>query len=203
MGELTAETFAEWLHPSDIVNHFYQQGLGDDEAQARTAAMLSDGLLRAGAGRLIANGRDVGLALIPRELWSALAKTDVWSTGRFRISGPASGGGQFSVSGYDVRIDPKEQSLPPPGDGPSAPADRPKPTQGKRGGRRSGKHGEPIARVTKRLLSITAADLAAYTAEAVASELIDQYRALGLPPPHEDNARADARGILRAVRSEG
>lgn len=202
MSGPTEDEFQTWLHPSDMVEHFFQQGLGDDEAKARTIAMLSDGLLRAAAAKLVANGRDAGLALIPRKIWPAVARTNIWSTGRFHFNGPSSNGGQFSISGYDVRIDPQEQILPAPSTK-SAGDPAPIPAPAKRAGRRAGKHGEPIARVTKRLLSCSTAELATYTADALASELIAEYRSLGLPPPHEDNARTDARGILRAVREEG
>lgn len=70
----------------------------------------------------------------------------------------------------------------------------------KTGGRPSGKHGEPIARITIRLIGQTDKQRAATTAASLANDLIDEYRALDLPPPSLDNAERDAAGILRAVR---
>ena len=78
----------------------------------------------------------------------------------------------------------------------SAPAAAPR----SKGGRRAGKHGQPIARVTRRLLALPPAQLASYTVAAVAAELAEEYRKLGHQPPHPDNAEKDAAGILRAVK---
>jgi hypothetical protein len=77
----------------------------------------------------------------------------------------------------------------------------PAPKQTNSGGRPAGKDGEPIARVTLRLLNLSAEKLATYTHEALGSELIDEYKSLGLAPPSLDNAKRNAGGILRAVRS--
>lgn len=122
MGELSTEAFAEWLIPSDVVNHFFQQGMGDAEAHARTLAMLCDGLLQAAAGQLIVNGEDRGLALIARELWPVAGKTQVWTTDRFRLSGQDKDGKPWSISAYDVRIDRDIRSLTPPERRASSPA---------------------------------------------------------------------------------
>lgn len=108
MGELTAEAFADWLPPSDVVNWYYQQGLGDDEAEARVAAMLRDGLLRAAATQLVVDGRDLGLTLLERGLWERAIHARFWSTGRFRLRQ-----GNQVISAYDVRIDRDVQTLPP------------------------------------------------------------------------------------------
>ena len=114
MGEPSDEAFANWLHPSDVVEGYYQQGRGNDEAEALTLAMLCDGLLQAAAGQFIVNGKDLGLALIPRDIWPFAGKTDVWSTGRFRFAQPSGTDKPWSISAYDVRIDPEIRELPAP-----------------------------------------------------------------------------------------
>lgn len=43
MGVLTAETFADWLHPTDLIEHYHQGG--EPDAKAYVTALLSDGLL--------------------------------------------------------------------------------------------------------------------------------------------------------------
>lgn len=110
MGELSAESFADWLHPSDVIEHYHQRG--EREPEAYVIALLCDGILQAAAGQLIINSRDFGLALIPRELWPLAAKTDVWITGRFRLSGRKPGGEQTAISAYDVRVDRDIRTLP-------------------------------------------------------------------------------------------
>lgn len=126
MGEPKAEAFADWLIPSDMIEVFYQRG--EPEPMALVIAMLSDGLLRSGARRLVVDGRDLGKRLIPRELWQAVSRTDVWKTDRFRLSGQRENGTPWSVSAYDVRIDPNAQTIPPPVPGPP-----PQPAQKARG----------------------------------------------------------------------
>lgn len=129
MGELSAESFADWLHPSDVIDHYIS--LGQDEAKAKTIAMLCDGLLQAAAGQFIVDGKDCGLTLIPREFWRAVSKTDVWSTGRFQVPVQKDSGDRRIVSGYDVRIDRDIRKLPKPepkgesGETPPAPEDHP------------------------------------------------------------------------------
>ncbi len=125
MGELTSEGFEDWLHPSDLVEHFYQQGLGNDGAKARVVAMLSDGLLRAGAKQLIVNGIDRGHVLVPRDIWPAASRTNVWVSGDFRLAG-SNDGRPWSISAYDVRIDPEEQRLPRSSATHSAPVEQPR-----------------------------------------------------------------------------
>lgn len=94
----------------------------------------------------------------------------------------------------DQEVDANPPTAPPPA----------KPTKrvtGK-GGRPAGKHGQPMARVTRRLLKMSPGDLASCTVDSVAAELTAEYQELGLPPPHPDNAWKDAAGILRVVREE-
>lgn len=194
----TAAEFASWLDPSDVLDFYLQQG--DPAPKDRVIAMLCDGLLQAGAAQLILNGHDAGLALILPRLWGMAGKSDVWSTGRFRIAAINPNGKSLHVSAYDVRIDPQIREAVSPLVAPDpAPT---VPTGTAKGGRPAGRHGEPIARVTKRLLAMLPTDISGYTVEAVAAELIEEYRRLGSQPPHLDNARRDASGILRVVRGE-
>ena len=83
----------------------------------------------------------------------------------------------------------------------SPPTPEPPPSARNRGGRPSGKHGEPIARITMRLVALPPEKLAAYTAAALALELIEEFKRLTLDPPSLANAERDAAGILRAVRN--
>jgi len=192
----TAEEFEAWLHPSDVIEHYHQQR--EIDPKALVVGMLSDGLLQAAAGQLILNGRDHGLSIIPREAWRLAAGFDVWSTGRFRLT-HLGGGDPITISAYDVRIDPKIREVAGPAIAPNSVPTAPVKTA--KGGRPAGKHGEPIARVTKRLLALLPEQLASYTADALAAELAEEYRKLSLQPPSLPNARRDAAGILRAVRN--
>jgi hypothetical protein len=70
----------------------------------------------------------------------------------------------------------------------------------RRGGRPSGSHGEPIARVTLKLVELNKIDLARYTATSLGIELEAAYRIAGLSPPTPVNAEKIAAGILRVVR---
>jgi hypothetical protein len=69
-----------------------------------------------------------------------------------------------------------------------------------KGGRPSGKAGEPIARITIRLSRLSREELAAQTASALALDLIAEYTRLNLLPPALSNAEREAAGILRALR---
>jgi hypothetical protein len=73
--------------------------------------------------------------------------------------------------------------------------------KGNKGGRPSGKAGEPIARITIRLMKLSREEFATQTASALASDLIAEYSRLGLSPPALSNAEREAAGILRALRS--
>lgn len=75
------------------------------------------------------------------------------------------------------------------------------PPERTKGGRPAGKDGEPIARVTKRLLALNEAELGRCTAESVGTELVGEYTSLGLSPPSFDNAKRNASGILRSVQN--
>lgn len=173
-------------------------------------SLLTAGAIPAAAEKLIVDGKVLGLSGIPKEVWPAMRDERFWSTDFFQV--PV---GKSNVTAFGVKLDPHaiiahappraerpplaplnlssliEESSPP-----TAPPSRAK------GGRPAGKHGEPIARVTKRLFKMSTAELSRCTTESVATELIEEYRKLGVPPPHMDNARRDAAGILRAVRDE-
>ncbi|MEA3064425.1 MAG: hypothetical protein QOJ27_864 [Sphingomonadales bacterium] len=208
-GKPSAAEFEEWLHPVDVIEWYHEQG--EREPKALIITLLSEGILQAAARQLVVNGKDLGIAPIPKEMWKAIGGSDWWQTQRFHMSTGAIGGP--SISGFEVRIDPQLRTLPGPEEAkeaapelalPSSPApERPaKRRTRKKGGRPSGKHGLPMARLTKRLLRLPSHELATYTVEAVAAELIEEYRKLDVDPPHPDNALKDAAGVLRAVRDE-
>jgi hypothetical protein len=69
-----------------------------------------------------------------------------------------------------------------------------------KGGRPSGKAGEPISRITMRLMKLSREELLTQTASALALDLISEYARLNLLPPSPSNAEREAAGILRAVR---
>jgi hypothetical protein len=81
-----------------------------------------------------------------------------------------------------------------------APAHVPQDGKGNKGGRPSGKAGEPIARITIRLAKLSREELATQTASALAFDLIAEYERLNLLPPALSNAEREAAGILRALR---
>jgi hypothetical protein len=72
--------------------------------------------------------------------------------------------------------------------------------KGNKGGRPSGKAGEPIARITIRLMKLSRVELATQTASALALDLVAEYARLSLRPPALSNAEREAAGILRALR---
>lgn len=74
-------------------------------------------------------------------------------------------------------------------------------SKGNTGGRPSGKAGEPIARLTIRLMTLSSEELADQTASALAIDLIAEYKRLNLLPPALSNAEREAAGILRALRN--
>lgn len=199
----TAAEFEQWLEPSDVIEWYNQQR--EPNPKALVISMLSDGLLQAAAARLVIHGKDVGRALIARELWPAIAATqpDVWHTGRFRLATTKPGGERLGVSGYDVRIDRDIRTLPGPDPalaGPNQNRPKPAPAKGK-GGRSSGHHGVVIATLAKRLMGLSEAELQAYAPRRLQSELIEEYLAHGATPPSAENVRLIAAGILKALRN--
>jgi hypothetical protein len=83
----------------------------------------------------------------------------------------------------------------------TAPAHIPDAGKGNKGGRPSGKAGEPIARITIRLMKLSREELGTQTSSALAQELIAEYARLNLLPPALSNAEREAAGILRALRN--
>lgn len=104
------EEFAAWLHPTDVIEHYHQSG--DLKPRSLVSTMLRDGLLQAAAGQLIIDGHDLGLALIPRDLWRFILADDFWSTARFSISSRRNAHEELRASGYDVRIDGQIREVP-------------------------------------------------------------------------------------------
>ena len=68
------------------------------------------------------------------------------------------------------------------------------------GGRRSGPHGEVVARATIKLLQLDDAQLRRQTVDSLSEELGPQYIAAGGSKPDERNRKSIASSILREVR---
>lgn len=107
----TKAEFEDWAHPCDVIEYYHQQREPDPRSFA--TAMLCDGTLRAAAGQFILNGRDHGLAIIPAQIWTWAAGTEVWSNGWFQLAHVGKDA-IIRVSAYDVRIDRQIRALPPP-----------------------------------------------------------------------------------------
>ncbi|QNA83883.1 hypothetical protein G4G27_07700 [Sphingomonas sp. So64.6b] len=195
---ISRDDFATWYSPAltlgllDTVNF---------ESVARLVhPALASGDLRTTAETLTVEDAAAHLKRLPASLWVTWdARLDLrfWATANLirQIHGQSTG-----ISAYGVRFDPAGLARLFPGMA-KRPESTEAPTPQAKGGRPAGKNGEPIARIAKRLIALTAGELVLYTAEAVASELISEYQRLNLQPPSPDNARRDAQGILRAVRN--
>ena len=167
---------------------------------------LIAGRIIAGAATLTFEGATRHQVRIPASLWRGWHSQDdtrFWVTGDLaRLMADRFGKVDINrrIEAFGVRFEPRGiealLSVRPP----ARPDSRP---QGRSGGRRPRTTGEPIARVVLRLLALPASELAAYKVDALAAELIDEYRALGINPPHFENASRDAAGILRALRERG
>lgn len=147
------------------------------------------------------------LVVVPTWVWSRELgeQEDFWDTGYLERGLPNRGldiNANRWIRLFDIRFWP--EGLPGGADSVSD-ATKPEvnePSMGKpKGGRPSGKHGEPIARITMRMLSLPPQELASFTAASLAQELIAEFKRLNLVPPSLDNAERDAAGILRAVRN--
>lgn len=200
MGEsntISREDFTAWYSPALTL------GLLDRINFENVARLihpaLSSGFVKAVTETLTIEGAAVHLAELPASVWTTWtpqADLRFWATGN--LIRPIQGKGT-AISAFGVRFDPAGLALifpdiaSPVGTQPSYPPAK--------GGRPAGKNGEPIASMAKRLLGLPAGELASYTAEAVAAELVEEYRRLNLQPPSPDNAKRDAAGILRAVRN--
>lgn len=160
---------------------------------------LVSGALKAAAETMVVEVAARHLCVLPASIWATWppqADLRFWVTGNLvrQIQGQSAG-----ISAYGVRFDPSglahlfpQIATPPVSLEPGTMA---------KGGRPAGKNGEPIAGVAKRLLALPPDELASYTAEAVATDLVEEYQRLRLQPPSPDNAKRDAAGILRAVRN--
>jgi len=69
-----------------------------------------------------------------------------------------------------------------------------------KGGRPSGNHGEPIARLTLKLSAVDGT-LDNYTGESLVPELVEEYVNAGLRVPGDANLLGFCRGILRVARA--
>lgn len=129
---------------------------------------------------------------------------DFWDTGYWATAFPSAGysiDGSRALTFFGIKFWPG--GVPSPVAEIAAPTVEAVPTDSsdKKGGRPAGKYGEPIARVTMRLMALTPDQLALHTAGSVALDLIAEFKKLNLVPPALQNAERDAAGILRAVRN--
>jgi hypothetical protein len=191
--------FATWLRPIVALAMFEANFHSTASA---IATGLVTGSIGAAAETLTFEGATVHRGRIPAGLWNNWRSDNdalFWVTGDFcRVVAPSLGEIciDHRVEAFGVRFDPTgvESLL-------GIRRDLSAGNRARRSvGRRAGTNGEPIARVVKRLVPLPSARLASYKVETLAAELAEEYRALGLRPPHLDNARRDARGILRALR---
>ena len=197
---LSAAEFATWLRPIDALAKF--ENANFQIAASGIVRGLVEGTIVAAAETLTFEGATAHRSRIPAGLWRDWPgdnDTRFWVTGDFfRLVGSPSGKVQSDhrIEAFGVRFEPG-------GIEPLVSERRElvgEHRAGRSGGRRAGTHGEPIARSVKRLLALPPVELASYKVEVLATELADEYRALGLKPPHHDNAKRDASGILRTLR---
>lgn len=222
MADLSSDEFASWLRPRDALSKL---NAGEDAAAKKLiVTCILNGRVRIAGQRLShAGSKPDGIprpSLVDAEYlcgpwvpeWG-----EFWSSGLMAFVRHSIAPQGFAVSTvigvpgfhdqpeihifHGVRLDPvamrhefdldllPDTTVPPK-----------KPARQGDSGRPSGKHGEPIARITKRLLAMSVGEIRSYTAEALSIELREEYRRLGLNPSAEDNARRDAAGILRVVR---
>lgn len=182
--------FALWVRPVDILAAVASLNFHSIAREVHRA--LCSGELQSAATSMRVENASRHRFRIPASLWKTWPAQDdlhFWAVGDLirEIGNPVA-----KIEAFGVRFDPLEI-------GRLFPNTSPKPVR-RKGGRPAGTSGEPIARLTKHLLSLPATKLAKFKVEALASELIDEYRKLDLNPPHEDNAKRDASGILRALR---
>ncbi|MGY4398084.1 hypothetical protein ACVWZA_003286 [Sphingomonas sp. UYAg733] len=196
--QANARDLAAWYSPAlalGLLNHINFENVAKQIGPA-----LASGHLTAAATTLTIGDAAMHSTDIPSSLWatwSAQKDLRFWATGN--LIRPIEGS-RDAINAFGVRLDPVGLALLFPNLG-GPPAFVEAGLVSIKGGRPAGKNGEPIAGVAKRLLALTEADLASYTAEAVATELVEEYRRLHLQPPSSDNAKRDAAGILRAVRN--
>jgi len=196
---VSATEFSTWLRPTAAL------ALLEDLNFHKAALVVFQGLITGEIGSaaetLTFEGRSSHRARLPVTLWNGWPEDfnpHFWVTGDFsrQIPRPRGNGDNGPLEVLGVRFEPSGiEGL--------SPRMRIAPAEDRTGrpsGRRAGTNGEPIARAVKRLLSLPPRELAAYKVERLAAEIAEEYRALGLNPPHLDNGRRDARGVLRALR---
>jgi hypothetical protein len=202
--QIEAAEFETWLRPVAVLALFEGTNF-HGAAKAVQEALIAKQVVAA-AETLALEGATIHRAPVPASLWVGWYgqnDTRFWVTAdHVRLMADRHGviDPDRRIELFGVRFEPKgiEALLPerPPtaaGSGAS----------GRRGGRRPRTTGEPIARVVKRLLDLPAPELASYKVDALTADLMAEFRALGLDPPHEDNVKRDASGILRALREGG
>jgi hypothetical protein len=192
--------FSTWYTPALTLGLLDRVNFARVANEMKAALFASD--VVAAAATLTLAGTTTHHCKIPSSIWRHWnnENTGFWVSGD--ITFPVKGNPEIVL--YGVRFDPagiarlfpgmigRQETINQP---------MPDPASVAKGGRPAGKNGEPIARVAKQLIALTPAELASYTAEAVAAELVAEYRRLKLQPPSPDNAKRDASGILRAVRN--
>lgn len=205
------EEFARWLSPPATLDAL-PAAWGQEAKLKLLRRALGDGMVQCGAGHSIwrAGKRREKRAncLLTRAIWEYWRVNDrmFWDTGNISFeevidptdAAPSSQHEAAIIDAYEIRFNPAGvarlagQVI----------AAQPKTlaTDIRQGGSPGGKHGEPIARTTIRLIHLSAQEIERYTGSSLAIELMNEYRELGLPPPSETNAQRLSAGILKAVR---
>ena len=195
---ISPEEFSTWHSPALVLGLVPTLNFERVALDVQVALAKLD--LVAAATTLTMNGTTIHHNKVPGGFWTHWLKYSdprFWVTGDivFEVLPPGS-----RIILYGVRFDPAGIARLFPGLAAKPEAFESSPLAAK-GGRPAGKNGEPIARVTKRLIALPPTELATHTAEAVSADLVEEYRRLELQPPSPDNAKRDAAGILRAVRN--
>lgn len=215
-ADISAEDFGRWLSPRQALEILTTEW-SYEVAMDTIVRYLMHGemLARADKVKLTIHGDTMEFrrTRIPADQWGPGSPPHIshfWENGLFDWA-DGSSYNKREFSAFDVRFDPVViRAMLKPSISPGGAVPSPQPTKAahpvddevkRRVGRPAGKDGEPIARLTKRLLALPPEELATYTHEALGAELIEEYKKLRLHPPSADNATRNAGGILRAVRN--
>lgn len=222
MADPSAEEFASWLRPRGALSMLGVQR--DAASEKQIVTRILDSRIRIAGHRLSQTGGKPDAGTKPTLVggdylvgpW-IIEWDEFWSSGQMSfvrrpialqgfavrtIIGVPEFSGQPEVHSFcEVRLDPIAMGhefdldlLP------AAALPQRKASPERDGGRPGGKHGEPIARITKLMGEKSGDELRSYTAAALGVEVIDEYFKLGLDPPSEANAVRIAAGILKAIK---
>lgn len=212
----------DWFTPLDALE-VSDERMADDADKWSIVQQLQAGTIRAVARKAQVNPHLLVteyLAVIFPGAWRRMdtnAELNFWKTGHLVV--PAARADDYGHSTadkeryFDIKFDPASFSGKPLPQPPDERETKSEPTppgaaelvradavQRNKGGRPSGKAGEPIAAVTIRLMRLSPEELAEQTAASLAMDLVEEYKRLGLVPPVLSNAEREAAGILRALR---